>query len=76
MTHRGRTTVHLTIEAQRDVSLTNSDEVRATYVDFYRPDEHRGARRILEPGDSELVALAPGVLEIALGPSAVLEDYA
>lgn len=74
MTYRGRCTVALTLAAARSVTVTNDDAVHATYVDFLRPDTRAEARRVLEPGDSEIVALAPGVLEIALGPSAVLED--
>lgn len=76
MTHRGRTTVHLNLPAARDVSIACDDLIRSTYVDFYRPDVQRGARRLLNPGDREMVSLAPGPIEIALGESAVLEDYA
>lgn len=74
MTYRGRCTVALELTAPRSVKVTNDDTVHATYVDFLRRETQTEARRILEPGDSEIVALAPGVLEIALGASAVLED--
>jgi hypothetical protein len=74
MMFRGRCTVHLDLVEPREVRITNADAMHGTYVDFLRLATRQEARRLLDPGDSEMVSLAPGAVEIALGLGAILEE--